>query len=44
MKVDKDKFDAVLGRLVKTVPIKNADLKLGRKKKAATPKPSRDQK
>lgn len=39
MKVDKDKFEAVVTNLLKTAPIKRSDAKIG--KPAPTPKPQK---
>ena len=42
MKVEKERFDALLGKLLKTAPIKGEDI-IGRRKrkaKAKQPKPS----
>jgi hypothetical protein len=46
MKVDKQKFEALVGRLLEQKPSKQESLKTGEKKKAATiipPKPQPDQ-
>ena len=41
MKVDKQKFDALLGRLIAAEPIKNADLKKSPRPKKAKKKSKR---
>lgn len=41
MKVEKKKFDDLLGRLITAQPVKNAEIKSPRPKKAKPPKTSR---
>lgn len=41
MKVEKQKFDAVLGKMLRQQPLKREDAKIGKKKaQISTPKPS----
>ena len=42
LKIEKDKFDAILGRLLKTPTIKRSEIKTAKKKPAKLIKPSRD--
>ena len=41
MKVEKEKFDSLLDRLIKAQPIKNAEIKSPRPPKKKQPKPER---
>lgn len=41
MKVEKQKFDALLSRLLRAAPIKREDIRTPRSRKKKQPKPSR---